>query len=110
MRHVLSFTLLTLAAACSDRAPPAEAAVAPPRDHPLAQDGSVERGITSMPDRVKVQLDLAAARAGVQAFHAEKGAWPQSLAELAIEGLSYPADLTYDPATGRVGSQTYPTF
>jgi hypothetical protein len=109
MRHVALASLLALVA-CGDRSPPPERSGAVPREHPLAQDGTVERGITSMPDRVKVQLDLAAARAAVMAYRAEKSAWPQSLEELSLAGINYPADLTYDPGTGRVGSQTYPTL
>lgn len=102
---VLSFALF---AGCSERAEPQPAAA--PREHPLAQDGSTARAITSTPDRVKVQLDLAVVRAGVQAFRVEKGAWPSSIGELSVEGLNYPADLTYDPGTGKVGSQTYPDY
>ncbi len=33
-----------------------------------------------------------------------------ALAELALIGLNYPADLSYDPATGTVRSQTYPSY
>lgn len=108
MRRVPLLFLITLVTACGDRGAPPEAAA--PREHPLAQDGSTARAITSTPDRVKVQLDLATVRAAVQAHRAEKGTWPPSLEELAVAGLNYPADLTYDPDTGTVGSQTYPSF
>ncbi len=106
---VVAVVLVAALAACSDRTPAPEAA--PPRDRPLAQDGSVARAVTSTPDRARVQVDLAAVRSALQAYHAEHGAWPRSLDELAFEGrLNYPADLTYDPATGEVHSQTYPSF
>ncbi len=105
MRPLLA-TLL-LAAACS-RAP--DPAPAPPRDRPLAQDGSVARAVTSTPDRARVQVDLAAVRAALRAYHAERAGWPGALADLPVEGLNYPADLAYDPATGTVTSRTYPTF
>jgi hypothetical protein len=95
--------------ACSDRAPPPETP-SPPRTHPLALDGSAAREVTSTPDRVKVHLDLSLARAAVRAYHAERAAWPGTIAELNVEGLNYPADLAYDPATGTVTSRTYPTF
>ncbi len=95
--------------ACSDRAP-APDAPPPPRSRPLAQDGSVARDVTSTPDRVKVQLDLSTVRTALRAYHAERGAWPATVAELKVEGLNYPADLAYDPSTGTLTSQTYPTY
>jgi hypothetical protein len=108
MRAAVVATVLALAlAACSDAGAPSAAAPAP-RDRPLAQDGTTARAITSMPDRVKVKLDLATVRTGLQAWRGEHGTWPASLAELRIEGLSYPADLDYDPAAGTVQSRTYP--
>lgn len=106
MRRILIATLLAVAC-CADRKPPEPA---PPRERPLAQDGTIERAITSVPDRVKVQLDVAAVRTAVQAWKGEHGAWPRSLSDVSVEGLNYPADLTYDPETGKVGSQTYPSF
>jgi hypothetical protein len=106
MRRVLLAALL--AAACN-RAPPAEEAT-PPRDRPLAQDGSVARAVTSTPDRARIQLDLAAARGAIQVYKGEHGAWPPSLAALRLEGISYPADLAYDPASGTVRSETYPSY
>jgi hypothetical protein len=108
MRTHLPSALLLLSLACSDRAPPPEPPA--PREQPLAQDGTTARAITSVPDRVKVQLDLAAARKEVQAWRADRGSWPGSLAEVGIADLSYPADLDYDPATGAVTSRTYPSF
>jgi hypothetical protein len=48
-----------------------------------------------------VKRDHATVRTGLQAC-------PASLAELRFEGLSYPADLDYDPAAGTVQSRTYP--
>jgi hypothetical protein len=112
MRHLLPLALIaSLAVGCTDRSAPPEAQGRPQRDHPLAQDGSAARAITSTPDRVRVQVDLAAVRAAVQAYHGEHAAWPRSLDELSMEGrLNYPADLTYDAATGTVTSQTYPSL
>jgi len=106
MRRLLAVALL--AAACSRGAPPAEPE--PPRQHPLAQDGSTVRAVTSTPDRAKIQLDLAAARGAIQLYKGEHGAFPPSLGDLKLEGINYPADLTYDPATGAVRSQTYPSY
>jgi hypothetical protein len=108
MRNVLLFALIALASACTDRSAPPEPPA--PREHPLAQDGSTARGITSMPDRVKVQLDLATVRAALGAYRAEHNGAPRSVEELSVTGLNYPADLSYDPATGTVTSQTYPSF
>jgi hypothetical protein len=106
MRRLLAVALL--AAACSRSTPPAEPEA--PRQHPLVQDGSTARALTSAPDRAKIQLDLAAARGAIQIFKGEHGAFPPSLAELRLEGINYPADLDYDPATGAVRSQTYPSY
>jgi hypothetical protein len=107
MRPLAPLALASLLA-CSERATAPDPA--PPRTRPLAQDGSAARAVTSAPDRVRVQLDLAAVRAAVQAYHAERAAWPGTLGELGVEGISYPADLAYDPASGTVTSRTYPTL
>jgi hypothetical protein len=109
MRHVLVAALLLTASACSDRGSP-PAPPAPAREHPLAQDGTTARAITSTPDRVKVQLDLSTVRAALQVYRGEHAGWPRSLEELSLTGLNYPADLTYDPSTGTVKSQTYPSY
>jgi hypothetical protein len=109
MRRFLAALALALAAACADRSPAPEPAA--PRDRPLAADGTAARALTSTPDRARVQLDLAAVRAALQAYKAEHAAWPPSLADLSFEGrLSYPADLSYDPASGSVASRTYPAL
>lgn len=108
MRRVPLLFLIALGAACTSPSAPAEPSA--PREHPLVQDGSTARAITSTPDRVKVKLDLAAVRGALQAYRVEHNAPPPSLAELSVEGLSYPADLAYDPATGTVTSQSYPSF
>jgi hypothetical protein len=100
----LSVTLLD---ACSDRTPAAPAA---PREHPLAQDGTTARAYTSAPDRAKIQLDLANARAAIQAYRGEHGALPPDLGALRLEGVNYPKDLQYDPASGTVRSETYPSY
>lgn len=106
MRHALA--VLLLAAACSDPKPEPRP---PPREHPLAQDGTTARAVTSLPDRARVQVDLSAVRAALQVYRAEHQAWPRSIDDLSLEGrLSYPADLAYDPATGAVTSRTYPAF
>ena len=107
--RTLSLAVLAALLACSHRAPAPEAPGAP-RTQPLARDGSLAREVTSTPDRVKVQLDLSTVRAAVRAYHAERAAWPGALADVAVEGLNYPADLAYDPATGAVTSRTYPNF
>ncbi len=102
---------VALASGCTDRSAPPEAEASVRRDRPLAQDGSVARGLTSAPDRVRVQADLAALRAALRAYHAEHSAWPRSLDELSLEGrISHPADLVYDAESGTVTSQTYPSF
>jgi len=110
MRFVLVSASLALAAACSDRAAPPETPAPAPREHPLAQDGTAARAVTSTPDRVKVQLDLSALRGALQVYRGEHNAWPRSLAELQVSGLNYPADMSYDPGTGTVASQTYPSY
>jgi hypothetical protein len=106
MRRLLVLTFL--ATACADRSTPSEPAT--PRTRPLAQDGTTVRAVTSTPDRAKIQLDLANARGAVRAYRGERGSFPPSLAELGLEGLNYPADLSYDPATGTVRSETYPSY
>ncbi len=107
MRHLAVAGVLALAA-CTDRGTPPEPPA--PRDRPLALDGSTARAITSTPDRVKVQLDLAAVRGAIREYRAARDAWPSSLAELQVPGLNYPADLAYDPASGTVTSRTYASF
>lgn len=107
MRPLLAAALVAAALAACDRKP---AEPPPPRERPLAQDGTIARAYTSAPDRVKVQLDLAAVRGALQVWRGERGAWPASLAELKVEGLSYPDDLRYDPAAGTVRSETYPAY
>lgn len=107
MRNALLAAPLLLSMACSEATPPEPAA---PREHPLSQDGSAARAITSTPDRARIQVDLATVRAAVQTWRGERGTWPGSIEELGLAGLNYPADLTYDPATGRVASQTYPGY
>ncbi len=110
MNRVLVFALLALAAGCADRGSPPEPPASGAREHPLAQDGTAARAITSTPDRVKVQLDLSTVRGALQLYRGEHNAWPRSLADLALTGLNYPGDLSYDPATGTVRSQTYPSY
>lgn len=110
MRTLLAAVLLPLAAACSDRTSAPEPGAPVQRERPLAPDGSTARAITSTPDRVKVQLDLATVRAALSAYRGERNQWPGSIDELKIEGLNYPADLSYDPAAGIVRSRTYPSF
>ena len=110
MRSALLTALFLSAAGCADRGPPPEPPASAPREHPLAQDGTAARAVTSTPDRVKVQLDLATVRAALRTYHLEHGRWPDALAELSLTGLHYPADLTYEPAAGTVTSQTYPSL
>jgi hypothetical protein len=107
MRPLLAAALLAVALAACERRPAPEPA--PPRDRPLAEDGTTARAYTSAPDRVKVQLDLAAVRRAVRLWKDEHGTWPASLADVSVEGLSYPGDLRYDPASGAVRSETYPS-
>ncbi len=110
MRFAFVSASLALAAACSDRASSPEPPASSSREHPLAQDGTAARALTSTRDRVKVQLDLSAVRGALQLYRGEHNAWPNSLAELRVSGLNYPADISYDPATGIVTSQTYPSY
>jgi hypothetical protein len=105
--RLLAAAVIAFSVACSDRTPAEPAA---PRDRPLAQDGTLARGYTSAPDRARIQLDLANVRAALQAYKLEHAAWPSELAGLRLEGLSYPKDLEYDPATGTVRSATYPAY
>jgi hypothetical protein len=106
--RVLAALAVASLLACSQRAPAPEGAA--PRTQPLAPDGTGARAVTSLPDRARVQLDLAAVRGALRAYHAERAAWPGGLSELNVEGLSYPADLSYDAASGTVTSRTYPTL
>jgi hypothetical protein len=106
MRATLAAALILLAG-CSSR-PPEEPAA--PRERPLAQDGTTARAYTSAPDRVRIQLDLSNVRAAIQTYRGEHGRLPGSLAELRLDGLSYPQDLAYDPSTGTVRSETYPSY
>ena len=62
MRSLLAAALLAASLAACDRKP---AEPAPPRDRPLAQNGTAARAYTSAPDRARVQLDLARSGADV---------------------------------------------
>lgn len=90
---------------CEKEKPPAPR---PARQQPLQPDGTTARKVTSTLDRLKVQMDLSAVRAGLRAWHSGNGTYPGSIGNLNLEGLSYPADLAYDPARGTVRSLTYP--
>jgi hypothetical protein len=107
MRRALATAIIALAVACSDRTPQEPPR---PRERPLADDGTAARAYAAAPDRARIQLDLANARAALQAYKGEHGAFPASLADLKLEGISYPKDLSYDPATGTVRSETYPSY
>jgi Mg-chelatase subunit ChlD len=108
---LVAAAVVALASGCTDRSSPPEGQAPARRERPLAQDGTVARSLTSAPDRVRVQADLATLRAALQTYHAEHAAWPRSLEELSLDGRpSYPADLVYDAASGTVTSQAYPSF
>ncbi len=82
------------------------AAEAPPRQQPVSPDTPLH---LSKPDEAKVQLDLAAARTAIAQKQQIEGAAPPDLSSLGVK-LYFPADLDYDPKTGRVSSRTYPQF
>ena len=108
LSRALAIASAAALAACSDARPPEPAA---PRDRPLAADGTAARAVTSLPDRVRVQVDLATVRAALQAWRGEHATPPRSLSELSFDGrLEYPDDLAYDPASGRGTSRTYPAL
>lgn len=106
----LAAALLALSVAACSRKPAEPPPPPPPAEHPLAADGTAARAVTSLPDRTRVQLDLAALREAIKVWHGEHGGWPASLSEVSVEGLSYPADLRYDAASGTVRSETYPSL
>ncbi len=98
---------LALFPGCKKPAPPEPAEK---RERPLADDGTTARHITMLPDKVKVQSDLAFVRGAIRIYKGEKDAWPASLEELSLSGINYPQDLTYAPASGEVKSLTYPGY
>lgn len=108
--RVLSAALvLSLAVACSKAPPPPPPPEATPtgrRSQPIDFNAPLN---TSLPDQARVKLDLAAARAAIAAKRQVEGKLPDSLDELGLK-LNYPADLSYDSATGAVKSSSYPTF
>jgi hypothetical protein len=110
MRTLLAIVVICIAGAaagCQKDPPPAPPAT---RDRPLPADGTAVRNLTSTLDRARVQLDLAIMRAAVKAWKSERGTYPQTFQTVMVDGLSYPADLAYDPATGAVTSKTYPEY
>lgn len=81
--------------------PPAEGVVMPrPPSAPLN---------TARIDEAKLRVELAGARAAVREYRMVHGDNPPSLGALDLN-LRFRADLTYDPATGRVKSRTYPQY
>jgi hypothetical protein len=82
------------------------AAEAPPRAQPVTPDTPLH---LAKPDEAKVQLDLAAARSAIAQKQQIEGATPPDLSSLGVK-LYFPADLNYDPTTGRVSSRTYPQY
>jgi hypothetical protein len=67
-------------------------------------------GDLAKPDQVRVQLDLAAVRAGIQEYRMLNDSKnPPSIGALGLR-LSYPEDLTYDAISGTVKSRTYPMW
>lgn len=106
---ILAIFAAAAAAGCQKDPPPIPT---PPvqRDRPLPADGTAVRNLTMTLDRAKVQLDLAIMRAAVKAWKAERGVYPQYFQTVMVDGLNYPADLAYDPATGAVTSRTYPEY
>lgn len=102
MKRLLFLAFISLAGCKKDAAPPAEPEVARTRPVGAEQPMNLE-----MPDRARVELDLANARAAVRTMSQLNGANPRSLSEMNVK-LSYPADLEYDAASGTVKSKTYP--
>jgi hypothetical protein len=66
-------------------------------------------GELSKPDEAKVKTDLAAGREEIRMKKETAGSFPASLSELTVR-FHYPADMTYDPASGEIHSRTYPQF
>lgn len=87
------------------RGEPAPPPAAPaPRTAPVAPGAPAQ---LSVPDEVRVRLDLDAARSAIRIHQQEHGSNPPSLDSLGLK-LHFPADLSYEPASGQVTSGTYP--
>lgn len=101
MKRLVLLCLLALLA-CKKEAPPP----IPARTTPMAPNQPM--GIDK-PDRARVEIDLANARAAVRTIYGINNAFPKSISELNVR-FSYPTDLDYDPASGMVHSKTYPSL
>lgn len=104
LRLLILAGLLAPLIAC--KKPEAPATPPSPRSVPAAADAPLQ---LSKPDEVRVRLDLDAARSAIRIHQQEHGAFPASLDVLSLK-LNFPADLTYDAASGSVTSATYPRF
>lgn len=100
VHRIVTVLLIAGVVACSKSSDPPT----PPRTTPVAPNAPLN---LSKPDEARVQLDLAAVRAAVERAKQIDGKTPASLDEMGVK-LNYPADLTYDAATGAVQSKTYP--
>lgn len=97
----LALALLSFTACKKDPAPPAEPAA---RTQPVGPSQPMN---LEMPDRARVELDLANARAAIRTMSQLNGTNPRSLSEMNVK-FTYPADLEYDAGAGTVKSKTYP--
>jgi hypothetical protein len=105
MRALLLIALALAGSACN-KAP----APLPPPTATLPAPSTEERLAGAIPDKMKVHTDLDVVRNNLRAWRAEHDGFPASLEAMALTGLNYPQDLSYDPQTGIVKSLTYPDY
>lgn len=96
IRRILLFGLLCGLSACN-------------QTQDAAKKGAVGV-VKTAPDRAKAMGDLTAVTGALQTYYVQNNStYPASLDELKLN-LYNPADLVYDPKTGKVHSKAFPNL
>lgn len=75
--------------------------------HDTIKDGAINT--VKAPDRARAVGDLTIAFGAIQTYYTQNNKYPATLEELKLN-LYNPADLVYDPKTGKVHSKSFPNL